>query len=343
MKISLKTLCVTIGLLSTALGVLSWPITAYTTQARIAHWVESNGGRVTWRHDSIFEVPIVTIVDMNFAKVTSIEILGDAVYLEHLNLSGTKVKSLKPISGLRRLQSLRADGAPIMKLDSTHLWLPAIESLGLSNTSLTELAGVEECRNLKYLNLSGTKIQSFAFSRQHRFPRLSELEISDSPVKNLDGLNDCPNLEYVDISNTRVSDISAIGNCRKLEHLRMSSTAVIDFSPILKLDRLVLLKANNTNFSDGKLLKHLKLLDWIELSGTGLTDVSWISGRQNMLYLDISFTKVNNTDPLKSIHAASLNLQGLSLSREEQLELQAAAPDTDFDFGQEPLENGPRD
>lgn len=243
MKLSLKALCLAISLMTIALGVLSWPITAYRTQARIAQWVESNGGHVDWQHDSILEIPKVTGVRLHSPDISSIEPLEDATYLEQLDLQGSGVTSLRPLSKLSRLRLLLAKDTPIRRVESTHLWLPTIESLHLSNTLLTELGGVEHCKNLRNLELSGTRIRSFNLPNNHSLPKLKHLDFLDSLVEQIDGLSNCPNLLTLDLSGSKVSDISAIGSCSKLDDLRLNNTAIIDFTPIKKLHSLCCIRS----------------------------------------------------------------------------------------------------
>jgi len=92
-------------------------------------------------------------------------------------------------------------------------FMPLLEDLNFSGTSISDLSSVLQLRNLKILRGAGSKV------------------VELSPLKDL------ANLQVIDFSRTEVNNISAISNLKNLDSIYFNSTKVKDINVLNELDR----------------------------------------------------------------------------------------------------------
>ena len=104
--------------------------------------------------------------------------------------------------------------------------LTKIDSINVSNTSITDLEPLARLRQLRKIILANTSVSDLA-------PLQSFMDVT-----------------YLDISTTQVGDISVINQFKKLTALRASNTQIKSLNPELLLPKLEVLYADNTGLND---------------------------------------------------------------------------------------------
>jgi Leucine-rich repeat (LRR) protein len=85
--------------------------------------------------------------------------------------------------------------------------LPRLKFLNASNTSITDIAALEDHRDLVTLDISATAVSDLFITRQ--FSKLKEMRADRSKVENVDALLNIPSLELLYVDQTSVHDIIA--------------------------------------------------------------------------------------------------------------------------------------
>ncbi len=80
--------------------------------------------------------------------------------------------------------------------------------LDLSDSDITDLTGIEQCRNITMLNLSGNHI--YKVDRLSGLDLIELLYLSDNEIESIDCLENLINLKELDISFNSVEDISIL-------------------------------------------------------------------------------------------------------------------------------------
>ena len=116
--------------------------------------------------------------------------------LESLDLWGTQVSDLTPLSGLTALKSLNLSGTQVSDLTPLS-GLTALESLVLSDTQVSDLTPLSGLKELEFLDLWGTQVSDL--TPLSGLTALKSLHLVDTPVRDLTSLNGLERLEFLDL------------------------------------------------------------------------------------------------------------------------------------------------
>jgi len=163
--------------------------------------------------------------------------------LTTLDLSGSSVRNLGPLSTLKNLRELR-----------------------LAMTQTDDIGPLKELQNLTVLDLSNTKVGNAEALRELR--NLEDLKLGYSPIEDLGPLKELENLSKLDLGGTRVNNVSPLRNLVKLTELQLGFTSVSDVEPLNELINLKELDLHGTPLSNVQPLRGLKNLQTLDLGRT---------------------------------------------------------------------------
>jgi len=132
---------------------------------------------------------------------------GDYEEVETLDLSGTQVDDLTPLSGLARLRLLGLAGTPVSGLTPLS-GLTALARLGLAGTPVTDLKPLSGLAGLRELYLSATRVSDL--TPLSRLTALEGLGLARTPVTDLTPLSGLSGLEWLGLAGTQVSDLTPL-------------------------------------------------------------------------------------------------------------------------------------
>lgn len=149
-----------------------------------------------------------------------------------------------------------------------------ITSLDARFLGISDLTGLEYCKNLETLYLYGNQISSIS--------QLSELT----------------NLWGLDLHQNQIVDISPLSGLTKLEHLSLQLNQIVDISPLSGLTKLFHLYLNHNQIDNIIALSNLENLQILTLNVNQIEDIS------PLLYclddgdaVDISSNQLNEEAP----------------------------------------------
>lgn len=99
-----------------------------------------------------------------------------------------------------------------------------MEELEIADYEITDLEGVESCRNIKRLDLSGNHITEL--SRLWTLTKLEELFLAENKILNIDALKNLRNLKVIDLSNNLINDISPLFYLIQPEFINLSGNKI---------------------------------------------------------------------------------------------------------------------
>ncbi len=234
---------------------------------------------------------------------------SDFHQLKSLNLRGTGVRKLGPVSGLKQLTELKLWNTRVLDLAPLSE-LTKLIFLELGSTDANDLSPLSRLTQLRSLNLWGTSVDNL--SHLSRLMKLTSLIIVDTGVINLEplsGLTQLTSLKIMD--NTAViCDLGPLSGLRQLTELMFWGTGVIDFAPLSKLTRLIGLDLTGTNVTDLSPLSELAQLRQLNLADTNVTDLSPLFELAQLRRLNLESTGVSDLIPLSGLlRLTELNLR----------------------------------
>ena len=164
------------------------------------------------------------------------------------------------------------------------------------NQSLWDLTPLGKLVDLKYLNLSGTRVTDLVPLRN--LTKLEVLNCSRTNVVDLEPLKYATSMRELICEETKVSDLSTLVNFPKLEKLYCSG------SPVRKLERIASLKdlrCANTPIASLSPLAKVNTLISLDCSQTSVADLQPLAQATQLSVLNIEATAVENLVPLQTL------------------------------------------
>lgn len=237
--------------------------------------------------------------------LTHVDAIAD---LTELDLRGTRVHDLLPLTKLRKLRSLSVDGShigdisPIDHCESLNALTlerfvnfvtdtlgkmkrlkQRLQSLVVFSSGI-DLEILSDYHNLNDLQLIHAEIIQFRCMSNLR--NLQSLTLSLSSMQDLSPLRALTKLTNLTLSCAECLDISFIANCTKLEVLQLFSD-VKDLSLGKNLNKLRELHIQNSNISNINILEEFQELQRLTLRATQVFSLEPLRKLEKLIYLDI--------------------------------------------------------
>ena len=103
-------------------------------------------------------------------------------------------------------------------------YLENFEEIEIADYEINKLEGIELCRHVKRIDLSGNNI--IELSELRSLTKLEEIYLADNKIISIISLSNLKNLKILDISNNQVSDCSSLFNLNKLEYVNLSGNKI---------------------------------------------------------------------------------------------------------------------
>jgi internalin A len=208
-----------------------------------------------------------------------------------------------------------------------------IEFLGIYDTVINNLSGIENLTNLSYLqiyhsgaldlsplaglnNLRELYLQNAVLSDLSPLARLTNLralDLENSTISDFSALVGLYNLEYLNLRNTNTEDVSPIGGFSQLKLLILSENNIMDISALSELTNLEELNLNNNQISDLSPITGLINLTTLHVGNNPIVDLGSLSGLANLSSLYVHNTPLYDISALREFP----NLQSLDISYTE--------------------------
>jgi Leucine-rich repeat (LRR) protein len=175
--------------------------------------------------------------------------------------------------------------------------LKGITTLDASKQGISNLNGLENCIELKSLNLFENRITDV--TALTNLSNLTFLNLDQNQISNINPLSGLKNLNELHLMNNQVIDVSAISNLTGLRVLDLSDNKISNINPLSKVTNLVNLNLNKNQ----------------------INEVTALTGLVNLKYLYLSWNKISNITPLSGL----INLENLQSGVNQISDISAAA------------------
>ena len=230
-------------------------------------------------------------------------------HIRRLDLSGTGVSDLAPLSGLTALEILDLDNTGVTDV-STLSGITSLRTLNLNNTGVTDVSPLSGLTALVSLYLIGTRVTDV--SPLSGLTALVSLDLTGTRVTDVSPLSGLAALKTLTLDDTDVTEVSPLSGLTALKELHLTNTGVTDVSPLAGLTGLEMLYLSHTGVTDVLLLSGLTALKTLTLADANVTDVSPLSGLAALETLDLDYTGVTDVSPLSGLTMLKILLVGNS-------------------------------
>jgi internalin A len=159
------------------------------------------------------------------------------------------------------------------------------------------------------------KIQMEEYPRASELEKLTgqyELDVANTPVRDLDPLKKFYNLENLNCSNTQVKSLSPIVTFKNLRELNISRTKIDTLAGLEKFSALQKLQCAGNKLKSIAQVKSLKNLIEFDCAENEIEDISMIKELTDLKKLNFSLNiKVKNIEAIKDL----INLEWLAMGK----------------------------
>ena len=175
-------------------------------------------------------------------------------YLELLDLSNSKINSLKEIKQISSLKKLKLSSANIFMINDLSS-LSHLEELDLSENSIRNASALSNLTKLQKLNLANNNIGDLEFLSH--LVNLKTLILRSNLINSIAGLESHTQLVELDLSNNSIYNIYSLSNLRYLEKLDLSHNQIQVLIPLSKLSSIKTLNLTANKIEDVTALREL--------------------------------------------------------------------------------------
>ena len=297
---------------------------------------------------------MAVVTEEDLGKITTLCICGDGYFEswgehrrfhdEHWNEfyeqpDRTDSMDLSDLSYMTGLTTLVLDNCGIEDLDAFQ-GLPLVR-LSLKRNRITDIGGISEMKNLKYLYLDQNDVSDLTplsscknlqelsidetlvedLSPIEELP-ITYLFVTNTPVRTVDGIDRMANLRDFFISYIPEDEAKSLGQLHELEMLGIFSSNIDEdfirdnLNDMPHLNNIDITECGNVKSIDW--VTNFPALDYLGLSHTGVTDISPVVECKALANIDIHGTPIKDLSPLLDIRA--LNTVFIDSGKEAAIE-----------------------
>ncbi len=210
----------------------------------------------------------------------AVEYIGDiSSKLTRISFSScTGIDSFKEISNLKFLNYL------------------TIRDCGLTNEKLNEIDFTNK-DYLMYIDFAENKDLSDVSKLSEISDTMTELEVSQTAVKDFSSLKDCKVLTEIIANGNGIENLDSIKNTT-ITVLEVKDNAITDIKAVANFEYLRYFYGSNNKITDISALKDRQALYHVELNNNQITDISALSNSPLLNELQISDNQITSLAPL---------------------------------------------
>ncbi len=192
-----------------------------------------------------------------FSSIDSLDLSGNRVLvdlapihalreLKYVNISGTNIEELGPISNVTFLAHLDISNTPANDIQFIK-YSDRITYLDISDTEIRNIDDLGNLKNLKILKAARTPLIGFGVI--NNFTNLEHLDLEESGFNNVENIKELTNLKTLNLKGNFLINFGFLGDLENLEEINLEETNILDLSPLAVLKKLWRININGTEVS----------------------------------------------------------------------------------------------
>lgn len=171
-----------------------------------------------------------------------------------------------------------------------------ISTIKAPSAGIKSIAGLEHCRELRELNLSGNQIEDISPLSGLKY--LQSVDVSNNKVASIEALKPLTMLQYVNLGGNQIADLAPLAGHQTIWALYLEKNKITDIGVVADLPKLVALYLDDNQVKDISVLAKLPKLERIGLTRNQITDISPLSASIYWKYLFLEENQIADLAPL---------------------------------------------
>ncbi|XP_061181826.1 leucine-rich repeat and IQ domain-containing protein 1-like [Saccostrea echinata] len=230
-------------------------------------------------------------------------------------LSEATIVMAARVSTLRQVTTVELQDLPGCNISTLgQCW--GLKSLKMSKCNLTVIEGLQQCKQLHFLDLQDNFIQ---YVDLKDLSNLTFLDLSHNSLSTIHGLAGCSNLRWLDLSNNKITRIGGLESLRRLHTLKMSSNQLISTTGLNDTPTLQLIDISNNHLQTVEDISKLCLLQTLMVSSNNLQKLPCLRNHVLLRVLCLEDNSIGDLEELQSDWLPLLEILNLSQNSIEDL------------------------
>ena len=245
-----------------------------------------------------------------FNKVIELDPMNADAYLglaEAYEMSGDIDKAVETLekgfelTGDERLQArlalLNGENTDNAEVSETEASIDETEN----SKGLITIKGKQYSTGLTELILSNLELTDSDIKELSKMTNLTYLNLEDNQISDISVLSGLTNLTYLYLDYNQISNISALSGLKNLTYLRLDGNQISDISALSELTGLTGLVLSGNQISDISALSGLMRLENLQLGENQIRDISVLSGLTNLDDLWLNDNQISDISALSEL------------------------------------------
>lgn len=174
--------------------------------------------------------------------------------------------------------------------------LQTVFFLDAPRRGIEKLTGLEKCRNLAQVVLTGNKITDV--SPLSGCPNLQSLTLKENKIQDLSPLAGLSKLQYLQLDQNEIRKLDPLASCTALGSLSVSGNQIESLTPLAELPKLHSLSAAKNRLTDVTPLKSLRWLETLDLRDNQIKEVKSLANLGELRWTFLDRNQLTDLTPL---------------------------------------------
>lgn len=176
------------------------------------------------------DVRNVSVIHGNRMGIKSLEGLQHCVSVAEIRLAENEIEDLRPLKGLKRLQSLSLEENQIRDLAPVGT-LAALQYLNLEHNQVRDVSPLKGLVKMNSLYLTDNRIKDI--SSLGNLKKVWSLYVGDNVIKDISVVGQLPWLQSLEIRDNGLKSLAGLEKIRDVRFLDMRNNKVSDLGPLV--------------------------------------------------------------------------------------------------------------
>ncbi|XP_052676986.1 leucine-rich repeat and IQ domain-containing protein 1-like [Crassostrea angulata] len=219
------------------------------------------------------------------------------------------------VSTLRQVTTVELRDLPGCNISTLgQCW--GLKTLKMSKCNLTVVEGLQQCKQLHYLDLQDNFIQ---YVDLKDLSNLTFLDLSHNSLSSIHGLSGCSNLRWLDLSKNKITRIGGTESLRRLHTLKLSHNQLISTTGLNDTPTLQMIDMSSNHLQMVEDVSKLCLLQSLMVSSNNLQKLPCLRNHVLMRVLCLDDNSITNLEDLQCDWLPLLEVLNLSQNSIEDL------------------------
>jgi hypothetical protein len=159
---------------------------------------------------------------------------------------------------------------------------------------ITNLSGLEHCRDLMLIDLSTNSISDL--EPLAKLTKLQSVDLSHNAIESIEALAMLTKIQYLKVSHNRIENIEVMSKLKNCHSLYLSNNKIRSLSPIQSLTKLWSLYVSGNPIESPEPISKLTRLKSLDVADCGIDRLEFLGPLKELNYLNLEDNKITDLD-----------------------------------------------